>query len=92
MEYKGKEITKELFEKAQQCESAQELLKLAEENGIELTADEAEAFLDENADIELDEDTMNEVAGGRCWDDCPADTCRKECSGYNIKEKNRIDE
>ena len=58
MQYKGKEITEEIFKKAQQCESAQELLKLAKENGIEMTAEEAEAFLDENADIELDEDTM----------------------------------
>lgn len=92
MQYKGKEITEEIFKKAQQCESAQELLKLAEENGIEMTAEEAEAFLDENADIELDEDTMNEVAGGRCWDDCPADTCSKNSPGLNTKEKNRIDE
>ena len=64
MEYKGKEITKEMLEKAQQCESAQELLKLAEENGIELSADEAEAFIDELADVELDEETLNQAAGG----------------------------
>lgn len=71
MEYKGKEITKEMLEKAQQCESAQELLKLAEENGIELSVEEAEAFIDELADLELDEETLNQAAGGH----------HKNCSG-----------
>ena len=64
MEFKGKEITKEMLEKAQQCKDAQELLKLADENGIELSVEEAEAFLDENADIELDEEMLDQAAGG----------------------------
>ncbi len=37
-----------------QCKSADEILKLAEENGIEVSKDEAEAFLEEQSDVELD--------------------------------------
>ena len=67
MQYKGKEIKKELLERAYQCKSAQELQKLAEENGIEMTTEEAEAFLDEYADMELDEETLNQAAGGKSY-------------------------
>ena len=77
MQYKGKEITNELLEKAKQCTDVQELLKLAAENGVELSAEEAEAFLDETLDIELDEEALNVVAGGRKkggGDNCPNHT------------------
>ena len=65
MQYKGKEISQELLRKAEECENAQELMKLAEENGIELSIEEAEAFLDENADIELDAEMLDQAAGGK---------------------------
>lgn len=58
-------IPQELVEKAMQCETAEELLKLAEENGIELTMEEAEAYLAEGAVADLDEEEMARVAGGR---------------------------
>ena len=57
-------IPRELVEKAMQCETAEELLKLAEENGIELTMEEAEAYLAEGAVANLDEEAMARVAGG----------------------------
>jgi ribosomal protein L12E/L44/L45/RPP1/RPP2 len=80
MQYKGKEITKEMLEKAQQCESAQELMKLADEIGIELSVEEAEAFIDELADIELDEETLNQVAGGGkpSWCKVKRDSCKSK--------------
>ena len=65
MQYKGKEITKELLEEAQKCKNAQELIKLAEENGVELSVAEAEAFLDELTDTELDAEALDRVAGGK---------------------------
>ncbi len=37
---------------------------MADENGIELSVEEAEAYLDENADIELDEEMLDQAAGG----------------------------
>ena len=41
------EITKEMLEKALQCETVEDLLALAKAEGIELTKEEAEAYLDE---------------------------------------------
>ena len=64
MTFKGKEISKELMEKAEKCQTADELIALAKENDIGLTVDEAQAFLDENADIELDEEQIDQAAGG----------------------------
>ena len=64
MTFKGKEITKEQMEKAEKCQTADELIALAKEIDIELTVDEAQAFLDENADVELDEEQIDQAAGG----------------------------
>ena len=64
MTFKGKEISKELMEKAEKCRTADELIALAKENDFELTTDEAQAFLDESADIELDEEQIDQAAGG----------------------------
>ncbi len=64
MTFKGKEITKELLEKAEKCQTADELMALAKENDIELTVDEAQAFLDESADVQLDAGEIDQAAGG----------------------------
>ena len=58
------ELTKEMFVKAMQCETADELIALAKTGGYELTKEEAEAYLAELDDYELDEDTLKNVAGG----------------------------
>ena len=58
------EITKEMIEKAQQCKTADELLALAKEAGFDLTKEEAEAYMSELDDIELDEKILKNVAGG----------------------------
>ena len=57
-------VTKEQIEKAMACETAEELMALAKEVGIELTKEEAEAYMAELEDFELDEATMKNVAGG----------------------------
>ena len=79
MQYKGKEITNELLEKAKQCTDVQELLKLAEENGVELSAEEAEAFLDEAFDIELNEEDLDAAAGGTK----KYKNMKNKCTDYN---------
>ena len=77
------EITKEMLEKAMQCETAEELMALAKTNGYELTKEEAEAYLDEMDDYELDEEALRKVAGGECYvdinqlKDCPTDCTTK---------------
>lgn len=69
------EITKEMIRKAMQCKDADELMALAKANGFDITKDEAEAYMTEMADVELDGDVLKSVAGGHdyfCWH-CPTD-------------------
>ena len=61
-------LTKEQIEKAMACKTADELIAAAKAEGIELTADEAEAYIAEMADYELDDETLKSAAGGQtCW-------------------------
>ena len=59
------ELTKEMIKKAMQCKDADELIALAKSEGIELTKEEAEAYLAEFDDIELEDGMLKNVAGGR---------------------------
>ena len=67
------EITKEMLEKALQCKTADELIACAKTGGCEITKEEAEAYLAELADKELDGEALNNVAGGK--DVCYTDGC-----------------
>ena len=58
------ELTKEQIEKAMACETAEELMAAAKAEGYELTKDEAEAYMAELADFELDEEMLRNAAGG----------------------------
>ena len=64
------ELTKEMIEKAMQCETADELIALAKSEGMELTKEEAEAYLAELDDFELDDAMLRNVAGGATDEDC----------------------
>ena len=57
-------ITREMLAKALECETADELVALAKANGFTLTKEEAEAYLTELDDFELDEKALDKVAGG----------------------------
>ena len=61
------ELTKEQIAKAMACETAEELMELAKTIGVELTKEEAEAYLAEMEDVELDSDALKQVAGGLCY-------------------------
>lgn len=66
----GSVLTPELIEKAKQAKSAEELLALAKENGIELSEDEAKAYFEQlNKSGELSDDELDNVAGGGCYYD-----------------------
>ena len=67
-EFKGKELTPELIRKAMACNSAEDVLALAKENGIEITREEAEAYLEEISGSELSDDLLEMVSGGGCYD------------------------
>ena len=58
------ELTKEQVAKAMACKTAEELMAMAKAEGIELTKEEAEAYMAELEDYELDEDMLKNVAGG----------------------------
>ena len=56
------ELTKEQIAKAMSCETAEELMELAKTIG-----EEAEAYMVEMEDVELDSDALKQVAGGLCY-------------------------
>ena len=68
-------ITKEMLEKAAKCKTADELIALAKKEGFKITKNEAEAYLNELQNVELDEKALDKVAGGGCYPDCPKDYC-----------------
>ena len=74
-----KELTKEQIVKAVQCKTADELMELAKTGGYEITKDEAEAYMADLADVELDGKELRSVAGGGCYADCGGDNM---CSTY----------
>ena len=57
-------LTKEQIAKAMSCETTDDLVALAKAEGIELTKEEAEAYMAELEDYELDESMLKNVAGG----------------------------
>lgn len=62
---------------ALKCKNADELIALAKTGGIELTKEEAESYMTELADFELDENQMQQVAGGKaCY---MVDGCSFKC-------------
>ena len=79
MEIDKKKITKEQLEKAMECKTAEELMALAKAEGYDITKEEAEAYLSELADWELDRKDLDKIAGGAaskadwCWDNCLED-------------------
>ncbi len=70
------ELTWESIEKAMACKTAEDLMKLAKDEGYELTVEEAEAYLAEFADIALDDETLKKAAGGDCYTHCADRTCK----------------
>ena len=57
-------LTQKIIEKAKAAESAEELLSIAKENGIDMTADEAKTYFEQLNANSLDDDLLEGVAGG----------------------------
>ena len=61
------EFNTELLEKAKEAKSAEELLSLAKENGIEMTDEEGAAYFAQmKKNGELSDEELDNVAGGDC--------------------------
>ena len=69
-------FTKENLAKAAQCKTPEELIELAKEEGIEVTKEQAEAYLEEFSNLELDDEMLEKIAGGSCYG---KETCNKLC-------------
>ena len=64
------DLTKEQLAMAMNCKTPEELVELAKNSGIEITMEEAKAYLDELANMELDDAALEKIAGGgphKCW-------------------------
>lgn len=72
-------ITKKMLAKAAQCETADELIAMAKKEGIAITKAEAEAYLNELQNIELDINALDKVAGGGSYD-----CSNKNCSNREL--------
>lgn len=60
-------MNEELVMKAKAVKSAEELMALAKENGMELTEEEASAYLGQlNKSGELSDEELDSVSGGGC--------------------------
>ena len=67
------ELTKEQIQKAMACETVEELMELAKAEGVELTKEEAESYMEELSDFELDDIALKNIAGGECYMRTPLD-------------------
>ena len=68
------ELTKEQIQKAMACETVEELMELAKAEGVELTKEEAESYMEELSDFELDGEALKNIAGGGgCYMRTPLD-------------------
>lgn len=75
---KREKLTKEMVQQALKCKDADELLTLAKGQGYEMTREEAEAYMAEINDFQLDDEAMKAVAGGvnNCY---MVDGCAFKC-------------
>jgi hypothetical protein len=73
------QFTKEQIEKAAACKSSDELLTLADSQGISLTKDEADKYFQQLSGVALSADDIEGVAGGCASHLCGADACANLC-------------
>ena len=72
-------FNKENLAKAMECKTPEELIELAKKYNINITKEQAEAYLAEFENIEMDEKALEKVAGGDCWTEC---IYKGECPGF----------
>jgi hypothetical protein len=74
------ELSKEQIMKAMQYKTADELMAYAKAEGIDITKQEAEAYLAELSEFELKDGEVRRVAGGFCGNDLE---CPSFCKDYS---------
>jgi predicted RNA-binding Zn ribbon-like protein len=74
-------MTEEMIAKAMQCKTAEDLIAYAKMEGVDITREEAEAYMTELADVELDEAALKKIAGGDCY---AVDGCMEKGCNWNF--------
>ena len=69
------ELAQEMIQKALQCNTAEDMIAYAKSEGLDITKDEAEAYMAELADVELDGNELTKIAGGASYKDCSDYDC-----------------
>ena len=69
------ELAQEMIQKALQCNTAEDLIAYAKSEGLDITKDEAEAYMAELADVELDGNELTKIACGASYKDCSDYDC-----------------
>ena len=73
-----KKYGSEIITKAKEAKTPEEIVSIAKENGMEMTAEEAQAYFDQlNRTGELSDDELDNVAGGGCSQQGGEPTCPK---------------
>ena len=81
------EFTQEQLAKAKAAKSAEELLALAKENGMELTEEEAKNYFEQwHKEGELADEELDNVSGGSCYasDGRMITTLLNDCDGKHF--------
>ena len=73
------EISMEVLKKASACKTPEELIALAKSEGVTISLKEAEAYLAEFEDVELDSALLEKVAGGWDFSGPLAEKCEVYC-------------
>ena len=75
------EITQDMIKQVRQCKTAEELIAYAKTEGVELTKEEAEAYIVKLNDVELDGNALKKIAGGDCY---AVDGCMEKGCNWNF--------
>ena len=75
-------FTKEQIAMAAKYKTPEELIELAKKAGFELTTEQAQAYLDELENVELDEAALEKIAGGDSYLKCSH--CSRVCSHHQF--------
>ena len=85
-------MEKELIAKAKEAKTPEELMALAKEKGVEMTAEKAQVYFDQlhPKTGELSDEELDNVAGGGCYanDGYLLTTIVHKCKYYEETEKN----
>ncbi len=83
----------EMLAKARKAKTQEELLAIAQENGVEMDAESAQAYFEQlhQPTGEMSDDELDDVAGGACYqgDGRMVTTVGNSCRSWRCKQHNK---